>query len=90
MSDSTTPQYHGQLTCPTCATPTQTASTHARAGALVFSSSCLDESITRVGPRSIPTVYPVLPYGLRLWVAHRPSTTAHHSTPPAQEIVRDG
>ena len=39
MSDSTTPQYHDQQKCPRSQRHTQTASTHARAGALVFSSS---------------------------------------------------
>ena len=52
VSDSTTPQYHDQLTCPRAQRHTQTASTHARAGALIFSSSSLDESITRGGSRS--------------------------------------
>ena len=48
---------------------------HARAGALVFSSSCLDESITRVGPGQ---------YQTRAWLAREAvgsSQTEHHSTP---------
>ena len=75
MSDSTTPQYHGQQTCPRAQRHTQTASTHARAGAFVFSSSCLDESTSRVGPGQRPQ-YTRAPF----------REQAVGSTPPAQHM----
>ena len=54
MFNSTTPQYYHQQTCPGAQSYTRIASTHAKAGALVFSSSCLDERITLVGPGQYP------------------------------------
>ena len=54
VSDSTTPQLNHQQTCPRAQSCTHAPTTHARAGALVFSSSCLDESISRVGPGQYP------------------------------------
>ena len=58
MYDSTAPQYHDQQTCPRAQRHTRTATAHAGAGALVFSSSCLDEGTTRVPvnthSRSVP------------------------------------
>ena len=82
MSDSTTPQYHGQQTCPRAQRHTQTKSTHARAGALVFSSSCLDESTSRVGLGQYPQYTRAL-FGEQ---AVGGSQTKHHSTPPAQHM----
>ena len=54
MFNSTTPQSNHQQLCPRAQYDTQSTTTHARAGALVFSSSCLDESIIRVGPGQYP------------------------------------
>ena len=54
---------------------TRTSSTHARVGALVFSSSCLDESITRVGPSQYPQ-YTCADYGQE--AVGRSTTERHH------------
>ena len=69
MSDSSAPQLHDRLTCPRAQRHAQTASTHARASALVFSSSCLNESTSRVGPGQYPQ-YTRAPSEKGMWVAH--------------------
>ena len=75
MHDGTTPQHYDQQTCPCAQRNTQTATTHA-SGALVFSSSCLDESTSRVGPVQYPQY-------TRAWSAMEAvgsSQHTHHST----------
>ena len=79
-SDSTTPQLHDHQTCLHAQSYTQAPTTHARAGALVFSSSCLDESTSRVGLGQYPQYTRAL-FGEE---AVGSSQTKHHSTPPAQ------
>ena len=82
MSNLTTPRNYNQPTCPHAQSYTEAPSTHARAGALVFSSSCLDESITRVAPGQYPLY-------TRAWSARKAvgcSQTTHHSTPPPQTM----
>ena len=80
MTDSTTSRYQDQETSPRAHRHTQTASTHARADALVFSSSCLDESLSRVGPRQYPE-HTRTPFGEE---AVGSLQTKHRSAPPAQ------
>ena len=81
MFDSTTPQSNHQQLNPRAQPNTQATSTHTRAGALTFPSSCLDGSVTRVGPGQNPQ-YTRAPFGEE---AVGCSQTTHHSTPPPQD-----
>ena len=82
MYDSTTTQYHDQQTCPRAQSYTQSTTTHARAGALVLLPSCLDESISRVGPGQYPQ-YTRAPFGEE---AVGSSQHMHHRAPQAQPM----
>ena len=82
MFDSTTPLNHHLQPCPRAQSYTQATSTHTRAGALTFPSSCLDGSVSRVGPGQYPQ-------HTRAWSAREAlgrSLTTHHSTAPPQTM----
>ena len=76
-SDSTTPQLHDQPT-----RPRAQSYTHARTGGLVFSSSCMDGNIARVGPDQNPQYT----RGGSARKAVGSSQTTHHSTPPPHRM----
>ena len=80
MFSSTTPQSDHQQSCPRAQSHTQSTTTHERTGALVFSSSCLNETITRVGPGQNPQC-------TRTWSAREAVGTSQsksHRAPQAQ------
>ena len=92
MSDSTTPQSNHQQLCPRAQSHTQAPTTHTRAGALTFPSSCLDGSVTRVGSGQYPH-YTRAPFAEE---AVGSSQYKHHRAPQAQPMsprqhpTRDG
>ena len=82
MYDSTTPQCHDQQTCPSAQSYCKALTTHARIGALVFSSFCQDESITWVGPGQYPQY-------TRAWSAREAVgslQSKHHRAPQTQPM----
>ena len=81
-SGSTTPQSNHQTTCPRAQSHTRATSTHTRAGAPTFPSSCLDGGVTRVRPGQNPQYTPA-PFGED---GVGCSQTKHHSTPPRRPM----
>ena len=82
MFDSTAPLNYHQQPCPRARSYTQATSTHTRAGALTFPSSCLDGCVTRVGPSQHPQY-------TRAWSAREAvgsSQATRHVTPPPQTM----
>ena len=82
--DSTSPQNHHGILCPRTRQHAQTASVHTRAGALTFPSSCLEGSVTRVGPGRNPQY-------TRAWLANNQHRAQpRHPMSPTTLLTRRG